>query len=178
MTMSITINKDKVLAHVVRTFFKYFVTGIIESQSDKNYQECFEPRYIKKIMLDNYEYISRYFNKEAFYAIFRMNYKQEEMEQQLRSFMTTTTTDMDLIRFACRTEEFYNIMVKEYKRNFELLLLGHLESYEENEKYYTRGLSSETINKKLAEHIIKEIAENAYVQGKGLSDNDSLHLKS
>lgn len=53
------VNKDKVLATIVRTFFKYFVTGIIESQPGTDINERFEPKNIKKIMLQHYENISR-----------------------------------------------------------------------------------------------------------------------
>lgn len=162
------IRKDKVLAAVVRTFFRYFVTGIIESQSDVPAAERFEPRNVKRVMLEQYENISRYFNKEVFFAIFRMNYTQDEMERELRSFMTDRTTDMELVRFACRTEEFYSMMVSEYKRNFELLLLGRLETADEHERDFTRCPSAGHTDMSLAERIIAETASNAYAHGKGI----------
>lgn len=54
------ISKDIVLAAVVRSFFKYFVTGIIESQHGTDIQNGFEPINVKKTMLNHYEHISRY----------------------------------------------------------------------------------------------------------------------
>lgn len=164
--LSSQIRKDKVLAAIVRTFFKYFVTGIIETQCNADINERLNPKNIKETMLQHYENISKYFNKEVFFAIFRINYGQEEMERQLRSFMNDTTTDMDLVKFACRTEEFYQMMINEYKRNFEMLLLGHLETDEEHEKNYTRCFSAGMTSVELAEHIIEETASNAYMQGK------------
>lgn len=157
------------MATIVRTFFKYFVTGIIESQPGTDINERFEPKNIKKIMLQHYENISRYFNKEVFFAIMRMNYGQEEMERELRSFMTGSTTDMELVRFACRTEEFYQMMVSEYKRNFELLLLGRFETSDEHENNYTRCASAGTTGLELAERVIRETAANAYRQGKSMT---------
>lgn len=38
------IEKDIVTAAIVRAFFKYYVTGVIEAQNDCNMQECFEPK--------------------------------------------------------------------------------------------------------------------------------------
>ena len=46
------ISKDIVLAAVVRSFFKYFVTGIIESQHGTDIQNGFEPINVKKTMLN------------------------------------------------------------------------------------------------------------------------------
>ena len=117
-----TINKDRVLAAIVRVFFKYFVTGIIESQDNYDVEARFEPKNVKLIMLNHYENISKVFNREAFFAIVKMNYESEEIEPALRKLMTSNTTDMELVRFACRTEDMYNAMVAEYKRNFEFLL--------------------------------------------------------
>lgn len=159
------INKDKVLADIVWTFFKYFVTGIVTSQPGIDINNGLEPKNVKRIMLKHYENISHFFNREVFFAIFRMNFRQDEMEQQLRSFMKDKTTDMELVRFACRTEQFYQMMIEEYKRNFELLLLGRFETSEEHEKNYTRCASIGTIDAELAERIIRETASNAYTQG-------------
>ena len=68
----------------------------------------------------------------------RLNFATEEMEQQLREFMKPGTSDMELVRFACRTDNFYQAMVSEYKRNFELLLCGRLEQEDEHDANYTR----------------------------------------
>lgn len=162
------ISKDIVLAAVVRSFFKYFVTGILEEQTGTDIQNRFEPINIKKTMLNHYEYISRYFNREAFFALMRLNFTTEEMEQQLREFMKPGTTDMELVRFACRTDDFYQAMVNEYKRNFELLLCGRLEQQDEHDANYTRLPEGGTIDAEMAEKIIGEIAAHAYSHGKNI----------
>lgn len=162
------ISKDIVLAAVVRSFFKYFVTGIIESQHGTDIQNGFEPINVKKTMLNHYEHISRYFNRKAFFALMRLNFATEEMEQQLREFMKPGTSDMELVRFACRTEDFYQAMVNEYKRNFELLLCGRLEQQDEHDANYTRLPEGGTIDAEMAEKIIGEIAAHAYSHGKNI----------
>lgn len=162
------ISKDIVLAAVVRSFFKYFVTGILEEQTGTDIQNRFEPINIKKTMLNHYEHISRYFNREAFFALMRLNFTTEEMEQQLREFMKPGTSDMELVRFACRTDNFYQAMVSEYKRNFELLLCGRLEQEDEHDANYTRLPEGGTIDAEMAEKIIGEIAAHAYSHGKNI----------
>ncbi|MGN1375135.1 MAG: hypothetical protein ACI4V5_01125 [Prevotella sp.] len=161
-----TISKDRVLAAIVRVFFKYFVTGIIESQEKYDAETGFEPKNVKLIMLKHYEKISKVFNREAFYAIVKINYLPEEIEPKLREFMTVNTTDMELIRFACRSERMYDVMVAEYKRNFEFLLCGRLESADEHENSFTRCPELGVMDMQMAEGIINEIIANAYKCGR------------
>lgn len=164
--MSRKIRKDKVLAALVRVFFKYFTTGIVE-QAGKAMADM-EPKDLKMIMLNHFEDISKIFNQEAFYSITRMNYDSDSMERQLRDFIKPGMTDMDLVRFSCKTEGFYNAMVEEYRRNFCLLLSGCIASAEEHEKSYTRCDEAGEMDYELAESIINRMAVNAY--SKGLSE--------
>ena len=60
------ITKDIAIAALVRAFFKYYVTGVLEAHDDIDPQERFEPKSIKRIMLNHYERISKAFNIEAF----------------------------------------------------------------------------------------------------------------
>lgn len=160
------IGKDIAIAALVRAFFKYYVTGILETQTDVDIQERFEPKNIKHVMLNHYEHISKHFNQEAFYAISRMNYEADEVELLIKDFITPETTDMDLVRFACRTDELYNVMVEEYKRNFTNLLAGCIETQEDHVKSYTRAPSLGGIDINKAESIINRMATRAYELGK------------
>mgnify|MGYP000399816321 CR=1 FL=1 len=160
------ITKDIVIAAIVRAFFKYYVTGLLETQTDVDISERFEPKNVKRIMLDHYEKISHYFNTEAFYAISRINYEHAEIESLLKDFVTPETTEMDLVRFACRTEEMYKVMVEEYKRNFTNLLAGHIETLDEHVESYTRNTRLGEIDIDKAEKIINRIATKAYELGK------------
>lgn len=160
------IGKDIAIAALVRAFFKYYVTGLLETQTDVDPQERFEPKNIKRIMLDRYEHISKLFNQEAFYALSRMNYEAEEIEHLLKRFVTEHTTDMELVRFACRTDDMYNVMVKEYRRNFTNLLAGHIETQDEHVSAYTRRPELGEIAIDTAENIINRMAARAYELGK------------
>lgn len=158
--------KDIAIAALVRAFFKYYVTGVLETQTDTDIQEHFEPKNIKRVMLNHYEQISKHFNNEAFYALARMNYKADEIESLLKQFATPATTDMELVRFACRTDDIHAVMVEEYKRNFTNLLAGHIETEEEHVNSYTRNSSIGEIDIDFAESIINRMAARAYELGK------------
>lgn len=160
------IGKDIAIAALVRAFFKYYVTGALETQTGVDLQERLEPKNVKKMMLDRYERISALFNQEAFYAISRMNYEADEIEPLLKDFATPETTDMELVRFACRTDEMYQTMVEEYKRNFMNLLAGHIETQDEHVNSYTRNPSLGEIDIEKAESIINRMATRAYELGK------------
>ena len=160
------IGKDIVIAATVRAFFKYFVTGLLEAQTDVDIQERFEPKNIKRTMLNHYERISKLFNQEAFYAISRMNYEADEIEPLLKNFVTEATTDMDLVRFACKTDEFHQTLVAEYKRNFINLLDGRIETQDEYVNSYTRCPGIGEMDTDTAENIVNRMASRAYELGK------------
>ena len=69
------IGKDITIAALVRAFFKYYVTGLLETQTDVDPQERFEPKNLKSLMLNHYGSIGKHFNQEAFYALSRLNYE-------------------------------------------------------------------------------------------------------
>lgn len=160
------IGKDIVIAATVRAFFKYFVTGLLEAQTDVDIQERFEPKNIKRTMLDHYEHISRLFNQEAFYAMSRINFEADEIEAQLKDFITPQTTEMELVRFVCKTDDCYRTMVEEYKRNFMNLLSGRIETQDEHVNSYTRCPDIGEMDIETAESIVNRMASNAYELGK------------
>lgn len=160
------ITKDIAIAALVRAFFKYYVTGVLEAHDDIDPQERFEPKSIKRIMLNHYERISKAFNQEAFYAISRMNYEADEAERLLKDFIKPATTDIDLVRFACRTNDIFDLMVEEYRRNFLNLLAGRIETEDEHVKSYTRRPEIGEMDIDSAENIINRMAAKAYELGK------------
>ena len=153
------ISKDRVLAALVRTFFKYFLTGMMEGK-DLN-----DTKAVKQRLLEYYEHISKIYNQEAFYAITRMNYEAEEIENALRK--NPTNDLMQLVRIACRTEPFYNAMVEEYKRHFMFLLEGRLATTEEANRY-TPCAEAGLMDEELALNIINRMAQNAYAKARKL----------
>ena len=160
------ITKDIVIAALVRAFFKYYTTAVLETYTDIDPQERFEPKSVKRMMLNHYELISKAFNQEAFYAISRMNYEADEAERLLKDFIKPTTTDTDLVRFACRTDDIYDLMVEEYRRNFLNLLAGRIETEDEHIKSYTRRPEIGEMDIDPAENIINRMAAKAYELGK------------
>ena len=151
------ISKDRALAALVRTFFKYFLTGMMEGK-DLN-----DAKAVKQTLLEYYEHVSRIYNQEAFYAIARMNYEAQEIEDALRR--NPTNDLMQLVRIACRTEPFYQTMVEEYKRHFLLLLEGRLATSEEAAQY-TPCAEAGFIDEPLAIDIIDRMAQNAYSEAR------------
>ena len=166
------IEKDKVLAAVVRTFFKYFTLGIIEAYADDpNDMSVYEPKSVKQFVVKHFEKYSQTFNEEAFYAFSRMNYLEEEVEEELKKFMSGgNVSAMGLMRFACRDDEFYSTMVSEYKRNMELLLCGIFSATPEQASRYTRCNSIGNMPQDNAEAIINRIANKAYEKGKSIME--------
>lgn len=164
------IEKDKVLAAVVRTFFKYFTLGIIEAYADDpNDMSVYEPKSVKQFVVKHFEKYSQTFNEEAFYAFSRMNYIEEEVEEELKKFMSGgNVSAMELMRFACRGDEFYSTMVSEYKRNMELLLCGIFSATPEQASQYTRCNSIGNMPQDNAEAIINRVANKAYEKGKSI----------
>ncbi len=170
--MTENIEKDKVLSAIVRTFFKYFTLGIIEGTAeDCNDMSIYEPKSVKQVVVKHFEKFSKTFNEEAFYAFSRMNYIEEEIEKELQAFVSSNnSSDIDLMRFACRTEEFYSTMVCEYKRNMELLLCGIFSANREQASQYSRCAEIGTILLSDAETIINRMANQAYEKGKKINE--------
>lgn len=154
------ISKDRALGALVRTFFKYFLTGMMEGK------DLHDAKDVKQTLLEHYEHISRIYNQEAFYAIARMNYEADEIEAALRS--NPTNDLMQLVRIACKTEPFYHAMVEEYKRHFLILLEGRLATAEEASQY-TPCEEAGFIDEALAIDIINRMAQNAYSEARKLS---------
>lgn len=164
------IEKDKVLAAVVRTFFKYFTLGVIEGGAPDNHDMgLYEPKSVKRIMSERIEKVAPVFNREAFYAISRINYIEDELERELQAFVAAgnDTTPMGLMRFACRTDGCYGLMVSEYKRNFESLLCGSFASLAVGSVSDSVDMGEMPVD--LAESIINRMANQAYTEGKKLA---------
>lgn len=168
------IEKSKALAAVVHTFFKYFILGVIEGKAGDNApadMNLYEPHNVKQTATEYIEDVSRLFNQEAFYAISRMNYVEEELERELKQFIVSgnTADAMGLMRFACRTEDFYCAMVNEYKRNMESLLCGSLSPVANGDDITPMTETLGVMETRAAEDIINRIANCAYEEGRKLA---------
>ena len=76
--MTEKIDKYKVQAALVRSFFDAFSHGVIESQVEDR-KEKTTPQSVKKLMLEHYEHIAPAFFDTMFFPLAAMNYKYEDI---------------------------------------------------------------------------------------------------
>ena len=76
--MTEKIDKYKVQAALVRSFFDAFSHGVIDSQVEDP-KEKTTPQSVKKLMLEHYEHIAPAFFDTMFFPLAAMNYKYEDI---------------------------------------------------------------------------------------------------
>lgn len=181
--MTEKIDKYKVQAALVRSFFDAFSHGVIESQvEDRN--EKTTPQSVKKLMLEHYEHIAPAFFDIMFFPLAAMNYKYEEIAALAREAQQRGDDMMALVRTACGNEAYYNAMVEEYKRNFSMLLAGKYLSNADHLEGYVRKAKEETevsVDSDRAIELTVRVVMFAYVRGLRQTGEDarfdrSVHL--
>ena len=182
--MTEKIDKYKVQAALVRSFFDAFSHGVIESQvEDRN--EKTTPLSVKKLMLEHYEHIAPAFFDTMFFPLAAMNYKYEEIAALAREAQQRGDDMMALVRTACGNEAYYNAMVEEYKRNFSMLLAGKYLSNADHLEGYVRKAKEETeasVDSDRAIELTVRVVMFAYVRGlrqtgEGACSDRSVHLR-
>lgn len=168
--MTEKIDKYKVQAALVRSFFDAFSHGVIESQVEDR-KEKTTPQSVKKLMLEHYEHIAPAFFDTMFFPLAAMNYKYEDIAALAREAQQRGDDMMALVRTACGNEAYYNAMVEEYKRNFSMLLAGkylsnadHLEGYVRKAKEETEA-SVASVDSDRAIELTVRVVMFAYVRG-------------
>ena len=165
--MTEKIDKYKVQAALVRSFFDAFSHGVIESQvEDRN--EKTTPQSVKKLMLEHYEHIAPAFFDTMFFPLAAMNYKYEDIAALAREAQQRGDDMMALARTACGDEAYYNAMVEEYKRNFSMLLAGRYLSNADHLEGYVRKAEEETeasVDSDRAIELTVRVVMFAYVRG-------------
>lgn len=164
--MTEKIDKYKVQAALVRSFFDAFSHGVIESQvEDRN--EKTTPQSVKKLMLEHYEHIAPAFFDTMFFPLAAMNYKYEEIAALAREAQQRGDDMMALVRTACGDEAYCNAMVEEYKRNFSMLLVGrHLSNADHLEGYVRNAEETEaSVDSDRAIELTVRVVMFAYVRG-------------
>lgn len=181
--MTKKIDKYKVQAALVRSFFDAFSHGVIESQvEDRN--EKTTPQLVKKLMLEHYEHIAPAFFDIMFFPLAAMNYKYEDIAALAREAQQRGDDMMALVRTACGNEAYYNAMVEEYKRNFSMLLAGRYLSNADHLEGYVRKAKEETeasVDSDRAIELTVRVVMFAYVRGLRQTGEDarfdrSVHL--
>lgn len=165
--MTKKIDKYKVQAALVRSFFDAFSHGVIESQmEDRN--EKTTPQSVKKLMLEHYEHIAPAFFDTMFFPLAAMNYKYDDIAALAREAQQRGDDMMALVRTACGNEAYYNAMVEEYKRNFSMLLAGGYLSNADHLEGYVRKAEDETeasVDSDRAIELTVRVVMFAYVRG-------------
>lgn len=165
--MTEKIDKYKVQAALVRSFFDAFSHGVIESQVEDP-KEKTTPQSVKKLMLEHYEHIAPAFFDTMFFPLAAMNYKYEDIAALAREAQQRGDDMVALVRTACGDEAYYNAMVEEYKRNFSMLLAGRYLSNADHLEGYVRKAEDETeasVDSDRAIELTVRVVMFAYVRG-------------
>ena len=165
--MTEKIDKYKVQAALVRSFFDAFSHGVIDSQVEDP-KEKTTPQSVKKLMLEHYEHIAPAFFDTMFFPLAAMNYKYEDIAALAREAQQRGDDMMALVRTACGDEAYYNAMVEEYKRNFSMLLAGRYLSNADHLEGYVRKAEDETeasVDSDRAIELTVRVVMFAYVRG-------------
>ena len=181
--MTEKIDKYKVQAALVRSFFDAFSHGVIESQVEDP-KEKTTPQSVKKLMLEHYEHIAPAFFDTMFFPLAAMNYKYEDIAALAREAQQRGDDMMALVRTACGNEAYYNAMVEEYKRNFSMLLAGRYLSNADHLEGYVRKAEEETeasVDSDRAIELTVRVVMFAYVRGlrqmgESARSDQSVHL--
>ena len=110
------VNKYKVLATLVRSFFDAFSSGIIDNTAaDKSATPAdrHTPKAVKQMMLDHYEHIAPVFMDTMFFPLAAMNYEYSDIERVVREAQQRGDDMMALVRTACGDDAMYEAMVSE-----------------------------------------------------------------
>lgn len=174
--MTEKIDKYKVQAALVRSFFDAFSHGVIESQVEDP-KEKTTPQSVKKLMLEHYEHIAPAFFDTMFFPLAAMNYKYEDIAALAREAQQRGDDMMALVRTACGNEAYYNAMVEEYKRNFSMLLAGRYLSNADHLEGYVRKAEAETeasVDSDRAIELTVRVVMFAYVRGLRQTKKDGM----
>lgn len=174
--MTEKIDKYKVQAALVRSFFDAFSHGVIESQVEDP-KEKTTPQSVKKLMLEHYEHIAPAFFDTMFFPLAAMNYKYEDIAALAREAQQRGDDMMALVRTACGDEAYYNAMVEEYKRNFSMLLAGRYLSNADHLEGYVRKAEEETeasVDSDRAIELTVRVVMFAYVRGLRQTKKDGM----
>lgn len=178
--MTEKIDKYKVQAALVRSFFDAFSHGVIDSQVEDP-KEKTTPQSVKKLMLEHYEHIAPAFFDTMFFPLAAMNYKYEDIAALAREAQQRGDDMMALVRTACGDEAYYNAMVEEYKRNFSMLLAGRYLSNADHLEGYVRKTEDETeasVDSDRAIELTVRVVMFAYVRGLRQTGEDARFDKS
>lgn len=131
------VNKYKVLAALVRSFFDAFSSGVVDSGSS-DAAESRKPKHFKEAMLNHYGDIAPVFFDTMFFPLAAMNFSYADIERVVREAQGRGDDMMALVKTACASDALYEAMAAEYRRNFTSLLGGCCTGIADHLAAYTR----------------------------------------
>lgn len=165
--MIMEINKYKILAALVRSFFDAFSSGVIDN-SDVAAEERRQPKNVKQTMLNHYEHVAPVFFDTIFFPLAAMNFQYDDITRIVREAQGRGDDMHGLVRTACASDAMYEAMVAEYKRNFSALLGGRCVSVASHLEDYTRPADVadvETLDAERAIELTVRVVMYAYARG-------------
>lgn len=161
------IDKYKLLAALVRSFFDAFSSGIVDNSEVQDAERRL-PKNVKQSMLEHYEHIAPVFFDTMFFPLAAMNFEYEDIERVVRESQQRGDDMMSLVKTACASQQLYDAMVAEYKRNFTSLLGGRCAAVADHLNNYTRQ-SGETLKDSVdsdrAIELVVRVVMYAYARG-------------
>lgn len=160
------IDKYKLLAALVRSFFDAFSSGIVDNSEVQDAERRL-PKNVKQSMLEHYEHIAPVFFDTMFFPLAAINFEYEDIERVVRESQQRGDDMMALVKTACASQQLYDAMVAEYKRNFTSLLGGRCAAVADHLNNYTRQ-SGETLNgvdSDRAIELVVRVVMYAYARG-------------
>ena len=148
------IDKYKVVAALVRSFFEAFSSGIVDCHI-KTEADRFRPLSVKKAMLNHYEAVGEVFNDTLFYPLSCINYTMDEIEGELRKADMRHATMTDLVKLACRSDAVYAAICG----------AGRVPAIADHLRLYTRGEGAGSVDTDTAISLTVRTVMLAYARG-------------
>lgn len=147
------IDKYRVLAALVRSFFDAFINGVMDGKG-LTPTEKQQPDVVRKTIMEHYDKVAVAFHETMLQPIAGLNYSFDELEKALQSSGKTTISAEKLMEIACLTPRFHSAMVEEYKRNFMKMLQGGRYTVSEHLELYVRHSDAGDIE---IDHAIRSV---------------------
>lgn len=118
----------------VKRFFQQFLLKIVCSDVQNVTLDDMEPRQVKMTVASHIEEVAPAFNEHMFYRMLVLNYNSGEAEELLRNHVALYSCEhegkqpgyMELLPFACRTEECYAMLIECYKKYLFMMMEGRV----------------------------------------------------
>lgn len=172
--MAVTVDKYRVVAAMVRSFFGAFASGVVDCHPG-DWKDNWRPPVVKKLMLEHYEHIAPAFFDVMFYPLATMNFGYDDIVRLVGEAEQRGDDMMALVRMACGDDGLYEAMVTEYKRNFGCLLAGRCEDVAACLESYTRSADNEACaDNDMAIQLVVRVAMRGYAAGLRRADKGQL----